>query len=353
MDELNNSQATPIEQGDGYADLVTESLNEFATEGKVQAKSTPTEAKQKASPEDILRSMSKTQAKSKEEVQLKDGVIEEEATEEVEESEELEASEGETESEESDEELLDLIYKGQVEPTPKSEVVKLAQMGKDYTLKTQALAAEKQKFQSEVATKTQEIEALKQEVLTQKQAQASELESFSKFKFAFEIMKDANPDLYEEVDKAIASVMNQYDNPVIRRQTEALSLKQKMLEEQLSQLSGEGIKQKYFSEEAAVKKEFEDSLRELGVIVDWQKVKETYANGNGTVKEALFSTYGDEITSASTSKAKLASVRKQAARVGTKIPLKGATKGVQAPKNYSKMSYNEIYNDALKELGIG
>lgn len=348
MDELNVNQSTPsMEQANDYDALITESLNEIAKEGKEQTvKSTPKEAK-KVSPEDILKSMTQGTDVEKEINEASDE-LETEADEVDKEVNESDASDENS----SDEELLDIIYKGQVEPLPKSEVIKLAQMGKDYTIKTQALAAERQKFQAESLQKTQELETMKQQLEANQQGFGQDKEHFDKLKFAFEIIQDSNPDLYSEVDRAIAQVLNQYDNPVVRRQTEMLTQKQKMLEERLSMLDGESIKQKYYADESNVKKEFGPLLEKAGVIVDWQKVKEAYANGAKDVKTALFAEYGAEIIATNESKSKLAQVRTQASRMASKPMLKQTSKGVQQQRKITDISYDDILSSSLKELGL-
>lgn len=346
MDELNGADTTQvIEQGSSYDDLVTESLAEVATEGKGQAKSTP--SKKELTPEEILRGVSKKSMNNQ--LEVKDEEIEGETLEDevIEEDDQLE-----TEGEDSEEELLDIIYKGQVEPLPKSEVIKLAQMGKDYTVKTQALAAERQKFLAESQQKTQEIEQLRSQFEESQRGFSENKESFDKMQFAFGIIKDSNPDLYAEIDQAVAQVLNQYDNPIIRRQNEMLSQKQKMIEDQLASLTGEGIKQKYFAEEKQVKADFEESLKALGVIPDWSKVKEAYANGAQDVKTALFAVYGAEITQAANSKQKLDMVRKQTARTVTKPSIKTPARSMGKQIDYGKKSYSDIMGDVLKELGL-
>ncbi len=347
--ELNVAEAThSSEQGSSYDDLVTESLTEVATEGKGQAKSTP--SKRELTPEEILRGVSKkTTMNNQLEVKDEDGQDESFEDEVIEQDESLET---EGESDDSEEELLDIIYKGQVEPLPKSEVIKLAQMGKDYTVKTQALAAERQKFQAESLQKTQELDQLRSQFEESQRGFSENKESFDKMQFAFGIIKDSNPDLYAELDQAVAQVLNQYDNPIIRRQNEMLSQKQKMIEDQLASLTGEGIKQKYFAEEKQVRADFEESLKSLGVIPDWNKVKEAYANGAQDVKTALFAVYGAEITQAANSKQKLDMVRKQTARTVTKPSIKTPARTQGKPQDYSRKTYSNIMGDVLKELGL-
>jgi hypothetical protein len=333
----NAQQTTPSEQGESYADLSESVIAEIeAKPSQVEKKTT-----QKASAEDILRSLDGAQAKAESDEQ----VIEEEV-------EQVETSEVD-ETQESEEELIDIIYKGQVEPMPKAEVIKLAQMGKDYTQKTQALALERQKFQTESAQQAQKLESMRAEIENNKATFSQERESFDKLKFAFDVMSKQNPDLYQEVDNAINSVLNQYDNPMIRQRIDMYDQKSKMLEDQLNKLMDAGVRSEYQQQESQVKATYDDKLKSMGVIVDWQKVKEAFANeGYGDVKKAMLSIYGEEIVAAKESKAKLDAVRKQAARVPGKPSIATGSKGSKQPTDYSKMGYGDITQSIMKEYGL-
>lgn len=335
------TEATQVEQGNVFAEISNEVLNE--------SKATPGQAKAvqpKATAEDILRSLDSTMTNAQE--------VQGEETEEVSEEVTEESEEAEVESTESDEELIDIVYKGSVEPLPKSEVIKLAQMGKDYTQKTQLLAAEKQKFQADFQQKTQEIEAMKNEFQNKMSGFAQEKESFDKLKFAFDVLKNQNPDLFNEMDNAVAQVLNQYDNPMIRQRIDMYDQKSKMLEDRLNQLTDNEIRVKYSNEEASLKAELQDKLASIGVIPDWTAVKKAYAEGGyPTVKAALLSVHGEEIVAGNQSKAKLDAVRKQAARVPVKPALKTASKSVKPATNISGMSFGDITSQLMKELNIG
>ena len=334
-------ETTQGEQGDGYEGLIEESLNELSTEGKGQGKPAPKVAKKDVSPEEILRSLSKDKSQIEE--------IEEDQSEEVEETE----TEVETDEVESDEELFDIIYKGQVEPMAKSEVIKLAQMGKDYTVKTQALANERQKFQADSLKQSQEIEALRNQVTQEQQGFTQDKEHFDKLKFAFGVLENANPDLYKEIDAAIAQVLNQYDNPVIRKQNDAITAKQKLLDDRLAEIEGSTIKQTFTNDLAKVKNDFGKMLEDNGIFPDWDgEVKKAYADGAPTVKDALFSVYGPQILALNDSKNKLSQVRKQTARMPAKPATRPGARQTAVPKNVKDMSYSAILNDSLKELGL-
>lgn len=329
------------DQGQSYAELSEGILNSL----NAKPDQAPKAVKKEASAEDILRSMEGTKAKAE------DAAIEpEEEIEEVQASEESE----EVEQNESEEELIDLLYKGEVSPTPISEVKKLAQMGKDYTQKTQELALQKQQFAQETAKVKQEISQLKADYESKMQNFAESKEKFEKMNFAFEIMQKQNPDLFNELDNAVAMILNQYDNPIMRKQMEVYDAKTRALEENLNRIMDRDIVNAYTTEESALKSQWADKMAMLGVIPDWAKVRQEYAEkGYPTVKDALFALYGQDIVAAKESKAKLDLARKQSAsKAVSKVPLKTATKNVKSAFNPASESYGGITEKLMRSMGL-
>jgi hypothetical protein len=172
------------------------------------------------------------------------------------------------------------------------QIKELMQKGQDYTVKTQALSNERKDFESDRdATKAQlneEIDRHNAEV----KGLGQKLQELEQFVFTIEQLRTSAPDIFEEVQRFHKETERQYSNPIINQQLEAIRA-----ENAATRAENEEIKKSLFRRENeliidsfdskfAALAPHEQSLKELGIIVNRDAVKEKWA-ATGLEPEAI------------------------------------------------------------------
>jgi len=112
----------------------------------------------------------------------------------------------------------------------------------------------------------------------------------------------------------------------------------------------ESIREKYNQELGDLKGKYGNQLKELGLTVDWSRVKDAYINGAESVDKAFHSEYGAELVKLYKSKAKL-NKTKALAETKPKVVEQVAQPVVneEKPSRKSRQSYSEMVASILAQ----
>jgi hypothetical protein len=210
---------------------------------------------------------------------------------------------------------LGAIHNGQpLAVSSKDELKNLVQMGKDYTVKTQALSDERKTWETEKAGTETELNAAINE-FNQVQSQFEpQLRELSQFKIALENLKNNAPDLFDEVQREYQNVGKHFDNPVLNQRLASMQAELAEVKKGLSSREDELILKNFENEKASMSAT-EQSMKELGVNVDWDGVKKQWASSGLPLKQVLGAMYFENVAKAQASKSKVdATKAKTAAR---------------------------------------
>lgn len=209
------------------------------------------------------------------------------------------------------------------------ELKNLIQMGKDYTLKTQSLSEERKAWEAEKSSAEEEITKAIEEFNTNQQNFSKQIQELQQWTFALNELRDNAPDVFEEVQRAFNGVQKQFSNPIINQQLEAVNKRLSEAEAKLSQRESKLIVDQFESEKASLSAT-EQSMKELGITIDWTKVKGEWANSGQPLKSVIGGLYFDQIAKAQASKSKVETTKAKvaakpagaasASRPGGKVP---------------------------------
>jgi DNA repair exonuclease SbcCD ATPase subunit len=203
-------------------------------------------------------------------------------------------------------------------------------MGQDYTQKTQALSSDRKAFDTEKdeATKiySEQVEKFNQQV----QQFDSQIRELQQWQYTLDGLKSNHPDLFDEIQRAFKDTGKQFDNPVINQKLAALEAKFAETEKSLAQRESKLILDSFEKEKASLSS-LEQSWKELGVNVDWEQAKQTWAQtGLKELEQVVRAMYSSTVDKARESKNKVATTQKKvavaktvgvggAARTGTQV----------------------------------
>lgn len=242
-----------------------------------------------------------------------------------------------------EEDTFEIVWKGQVERLSKEQVKQLAQMGKDYTQKTQALSEERKAWETERKHTEAQLNEYVQKLEQKEQSLSTKMESYEKFDMAIDVLKEQDPDFYADLQARVNAITRQVDNPVIRRQLDTYNSKISKLEQELEKASLSKIKEGFYNEVNQAKQTLGSKLEKLGIFVDWDgAVKQQYVNGAKDVQTAVYAIYGDQIQKAYDSKLKLNDVKQKVGQGKATPSAVTASKGSKI--DYSKMDYQALAN---------
>lgn len=208
----------------------------------------------------------------------------------------------------------------------------LIQMGQDYTQKTQALSADRKAFDSEKTQAEQIFGEQVEQFNKQVQQFDTQMRELQQWRYTIESLKSNQPDLFDEIQRAFSDTGKQFDNPVINQKIAALEAKIAETEKSLNQRESKLILDSFEKEKSALSS-LEQSWKELGVTVDWDQVKQTWAQtGLKELEQVVRAMYGSTVDKARESKNKVATTQKKvsvaktvgvggAARPGNKSPV--------------------------------
>lgn len=204
-------------------------------------------------------------------------------------------------SEASASSFLKIKHDGSEHELSQDDAVKFAQMGFDYTKKTQALAAKEEVFKKQYEEKEKALVAESSKF-------QDDLKLKNQFDFCMDHIKEEDPTFFEEMSAKIQTASRFYSNPVVDKAMKRVA----DLEGQVNNLLNGHKRNEYQSQFSDVQKNLFPKLEKLGIKIDESKIKDAWINSASDVKSAIFSVYGDQIDKAYASKVKLESVKKQA-----------------------------------------
>jgi hypothetical protein len=199
----------------------------------------------------------------------------------------------------------------------KDQLKNLIQMGHDYTQKTQALSSERKVFDSEKAEAeriySEQVEAFNQQV----SKFDSQLRELQQWQYTLDGLKSASPDLFDEIQRAFAETGKQFENPVINQKIAALEAEVREAKKGLTERENRLILEEFDKQKSSLSS-LEQSWKELGVTVDWDQAKKTWAaTGLKELEQVVRAMYGGAVDKARESKAKVATVQKKVATAKT------------------------------------
>jgi hypothetical protein len=180
----------------------------------------------------------------------------------------------------------------------------LVQMGKDYTLKTQSLSDERKAWETERTTAESEVNQAIQELNTSIETHKTQLQELQQWTFALNQLKESAPDVFEEVQRAYEGTVKQFSNPVLDQQLAAIRAELAETKKSLSSRENKLIVDEFERDKGAMSAT-EQSLKELGVNIDWAEVKKEWASSGMPVNKVVGALYFDSIAKAQASKAKV------------------------------------------------
>jgi hypothetical protein len=210
------------------------------------------------------------------------------------------------------------------------------QMSKDYTVKTQSLSEERKAWDSEKSNAEKELNSAIDEFNNAQKAYGTQLQEMQQWTFTLNQLKESAPDVFEEVQRAYEGTVKQFSNPVLDQQFAAQNKRFEELEKKLSSREDKLIIDSFESDKAALSAT-EQSMKELGINVDWVEVKKQWAATGMPLKNVVGSMYFENVTKAQASKSKVATT---AQKVAAK-PVGGAgasRPGSKAPAIDSKLT---------------
>lgn len=210
----------------------------------------------------------------------------------------------------------------------KDQLKNLIQMGHDYTQKTQALSADRKGFESEKAQAEQIFGEQVQQFNQQVQQFETQMRELQQWRYTIDELKSNAPDIFEELQRAYANTGKQFENPVLNQKIAALEAQIAEAKQGLTQRENKLILDSFEKEKAALSST-EQSWKELGVAVDWDQVKQTWAQtGMEKLEQVLWAKYGPVVNKAIESKNKVATTQKKVA--AKPVGVAGARPGTKA-----------------------
>ena len=226
---------------------------------------------------------------------------------------ELEKSEGDEPDFLSSINQLGITRKGMpIEIESEDQLKELISKGVDYTQKTQELADLRKSYEVELEEREAALSQRESEIESRSGIDSDDKLQNQIFGGILERMKVNDPDTFELIQQEYSQGLNQYkmysDNPVVN------SLKKEI--DQLKGLATTMQTTKQSEEFSEIQAEWDTGVKEvstvmgaklrgLGIKPDWNSVAKIWSQGEMTVKEALFSAYGEKISSAMEAKDKL------------------------------------------------
>jgi hypothetical protein len=303
--------------------------------------------------EEIGKAFGKTGEKPVAKAETEETAEESTETEEVvddsaESDEKTEETAEETEESESDDDFLELERNGEKTKVSRADAKKLAQMGLDYTQKTQALAEEKRSFQAEFEKTKKFIDDASEKYNEKFQELREVRESKDKWDFVLESIKANDSGLYNAIAQKYGEVIRQYSNPIVDRRIEQLEAKISELESTGKEKVQQASEGQFVSAVNGFAAKIGPSVSKLGLEVSWEQVAQVAGGNSANIESAFYMIYGSKISSLYESKVKLEKVQKKikvipkTTGVGNMRPAKSA--GNSVAELMKGRSLNEIAN---------
>lgn len=227
------------------------------------------------------------------------------------------------------------------------EAKNLIQMGRDYSAKTQALSAERKDWEANAVQAETEFKAAIEEFNSQRSQLENDYTEMQQFRFALDRMKLEDPDIFEAVQRHYQQAGHHFNNPVVNQRLKAMQSELAETKKALSQRESKLIVDEYETEKKGMAAT-EQSLKELGINVDWNAVKKEWTETGLPLSKVVGSMYFDSVAKAQASKSKVEATK---AKVVAKPNASAASArvGQTAPKIKNNGDYlamaRELYNN--------
>lgn len=222
----------------------------------------------------------------------------------------------------------------------------LIQQGYDYTAKTQNLSEERKRWDTEKVQAETELNAAIEEFNKAQESYSKQLEEMQVWQHTFNALKTNAPDVFEEVQHAFNQTSNQYKNPIIEAQLKAMQTQLQEAMKGVKQQEYKGIVDEFERDKQSMGST-EQVLKDLGINVDWDKVKAEWKDTGLPVNKVVGSMYFEQIAKAQASKNKVQNTGKKIAvksGVGAVAKTGKSVPQVKNTKDYLSMAY-ELYNN--------
>lgn len=194
------------------------------------------------------------------------------------------------------------------------QLKELIQKGHDYTSKTQSLSEDRKAFESEKSQATEQFEKAVAEFNQTQSQLEGQIRELQQWTIALDQLKENAPDIHEEVARAFKETERHFKNPVLDQQLSAVNKRLEEAEKKLASREDKVILDSFESDWKAMAAT-EQSLKELGITIDKDKVKARWAETGMSPEEVVGSMYFKQIAQAKASKQKVeATQQKVAAR---------------------------------------
>jgi hypothetical protein len=157
-----------------------------------------------------------------------------------------------------------------------------------------------------------ELNAAIDEFNNSQKAYAQQLQEMQQWTFALNQLKSDAPDIFEDVQRAYEGTVKQFSNPVLDQQLASFRAELEEAKKGFAERENKMVLSS-FEQEKAQLSATEQSLKELGINVDWNEVKKQWANTGLPLKQVVGSIYFENVTKAQASKAKMETVAKKVA----------------------------------------
>lgn len=222
----------------------------------------------------------------------------------------------------------------------------LIQQGYDYTAKTQNLSEERKKWDLEKGQAETELNAAIEEFNKAQEAYSQQINELQLWNHTFNSLRNEAPDVFEEVQSAFNRTNSQLKNPLIEQQLKSMQAQLHEAMKGVKQQEYKGVLDSFERDKQSMSST-EQALKDLGIAIDWTKVKTEWKETGLPVNKVVGSMYFEQIAKAQASRAKVQTTEKKlasksgaaaSARPGKTIPQ------VKNSKDYLSMAY-ELYNN--------
>jgi hypothetical protein len=230
----------------------------------------------------------------------------------------------------------------------KDELKNLIQMGKDYTVKTQSLSEERKAFESDRDLTREELNGAINEFNNQTKAFDEQFKELQSLRFTLKELEQRDPDLFSEFSRVQQDVHKQFSNPILDQQLQEIRAELAETKKGLSVKENKATLAE-FDREKSLMSATEQSMKELGVTIDWELAKQEWASTGLPLSKVVGSIYLENVAKAQASKSKVDNTR---AKVQAK-PTGAASNnrpGSKVPQISKKLSAFEYAQEYLKQI---
>jgi uncharacterized protein YukE len=242
---------------------------------------------------------------------------------------------------------LNLIHNDNpIKVESEDDLKRFIQQGVDYTTKTQNLSEERKRWDLEKGQAETELNGAIEEFNKAQEAYNQQINELQVWQHTFERLKSEAPDVFEEVQHAFTRTSSQLKNPIIEQQLKSMQAQLQEAMKGVKQQEYKGVLDEFDRGKQSMSST-EQALKDLGINVDWDKVKTEWKETGLPVNKVVGSMYFEQIAKAQASKAKVQTVEKKTAvksGIGSNAKTGKMVPQVKNTKDYLSMAL-EMYNN--------